>query len=303
MGSEVTPPECIVPFESLLRYGFVMLPLLVLIPVAVSARLVRRSKPLGFAAIGACVAILIHFIFGWCPLLVERIMNGSDMPLPERYSRLAANGSAGFVAAADLHSDALLWLRRDLLTRSTVGHVDIPRLEQGNVRLQVFAIVVAVPRGMNFLSNARPKTLDQDLVVPKMILERWPLSSYRSHLKRALVQCERLNRLAAGSDRRLSVTSSASQLENASLSHQKERASAVHAILALEGASALEHDVANVDTLFNAGLRVLGPAHFYDTEGEPSLNNFAVHHGMDLNCSRSHAVTELTSIMFVMDLI
>ena len=39
---------------------------------------------------------------------------------------------------ADLHSDSLLW-KRDLRKRSDVGHMDLPRLREGNVALQVFS--------------------------------------------------------------------------------------------------------------------------------------------------------------------
>ncbi|MGH9552353.1 MAG: hypothetical protein ACRD3W_23400, partial [Terriglobales bacterium] len=45
----------------------------------------------------------------------------------------------------DLHADSLLW-DRDLLTRNSRGHADIPRLIEGNVALQAFTIVTKVPR-------------------------------------------------------------------------------------------------------------------------------------------------------------
>src|SRR6476646_4151549 len=46
---------------------------------------------------------------------------------------------------ADLHADSLLW-GRDLLRRGTRGQVDVPRLIEGNVALQVFAASTKSPR-------------------------------------------------------------------------------------------------------------------------------------------------------------
>jgi membrane dipeptidase len=42
---------------------------------------------------------------------------------------------------ADMHADTLMWPSRDLLERHEFGHVDLPRLIEGNVALQAFTIV------------------------------------------------------------------------------------------------------------------------------------------------------------------
>jgi hypothetical protein len=57
---------------------------------------------------------------------------------------------ASFVA--DLHADPLLW-GRDLSQRGTRGHVDLPRLAQGGVDLQVFGMVTQVPRPRSYDTN------------------------------------------------------------------------------------------------------------------------------------------------------
>ncbi|MDH4158544.1 MAG: dipeptidase [candidate division Zixibacteria bacterium] len=46
---------------------------------------------------------------------------------------------------ADLHCDTILWMQngRDISVRNADGHVDIPRLAEGGVNLQVFACFVA----------------------------------------------------------------------------------------------------------------------------------------------------------------
>ena len=53
----------------------------------------------------------------------------------------------------DLHADALLW-DRDLSVRRPEGHVDLPRLDQGNVAIQVFTAVTKSPRGQNYDHNS-----------------------------------------------------------------------------------------------------------------------------------------------------
>ena len=54
---------------------------------------------------------------------------------------------------ADMHADTLLW-DRNLLDRAERGHVDLPRLEDGNVALQIFASVTKSPKGQNNNSNS-----------------------------------------------------------------------------------------------------------------------------------------------------
>ena len=53
---------------------------------------------------------------------------------------------------ADLHADSLLW-GRDLLAVGTQGQVDIPRLIEGNVALQVLAATTQSPRHLNIERN------------------------------------------------------------------------------------------------------------------------------------------------------
>ena len=52
----------------------------------------------------------------------------------------------------DLHSDSLLW-DRDLLKEYDYGQMDLPRLQRGNVGLQVFSATTKSPTGQNYESN------------------------------------------------------------------------------------------------------------------------------------------------------
>jgi membrane dipeptidase len=53
----------------------------------------------------------------------------------------------------DLHSDTLMW-DRDVNDRASRGHVDVPRLTDGNVALQVFSSVSKTPKNQNYDANS-----------------------------------------------------------------------------------------------------------------------------------------------------
>ncbi len=75
--------------------------------------------------------------FGVVPREAARRNNPVLVPPPYTVSA-AASALHQSLFVADLHADSLLW-DRDLLEHDTIGLVDIPRLIQGNVGLQVFS--------------------------------------------------------------------------------------------------------------------------------------------------------------------
>lgn len=162
---------------------------------------------------------------------------------------------------ADLHADTLLWAR-DPLKRANRGHVDLPRLEEGGHRLQVFSAVTKTPKNLNFERN----TGDSDQITLLVIAERWPVRSWGSLAERALYQARRLDKAAAHSNGALKVVRSRAELAEALDS------GAVAGILATEGAHPLEGDLANLDRLYDAGYRMMGLQHFFDNELGGSLH-------------------------------
>jgi membrane dipeptidase len=158
----------------------------------------------------------------------------------------------------DLHADSLLW-GRDLLQRSDRGHVDVPRLIDGNVALQVFALPTRVPRHLNIERND-DRTDDIRLVA---LVQGWPRATWRSLLARAEYQAGRLATMAAASGGRLVLVRSVADLD-ALLARRATGEQVVGAVLAIEGAHALDGDPANVDRLAAAGYRMVGLAHFFD---------------------------------------
>ncbi len=169
----------------------------------------------------------------------------------------------------DLHCDALLW-DRNLLVPNTRGHVDLPRMREGNMALQVFTAVTKFPLG----DYNRRSDRAYDVVTSLVKFQGWPERTYGSLLQRALYQAEVLNGLEKASGGTFIVIHSARQLEE----YVGKRTSNRHmtaGLLGIEGAHCLEGNVDNIDLLFAAGFRLVGLTHFFDTEMSGSA------HGMD----------------------
>ncbi len=78
------------------------------------------------------------------PSIAEKSFKVSSSPPPYQ-SRDEVNALHSRLFIANLHADSLLW-NRDLLKRRNYGHVDLPRLIEGNVALQVFGVVTKSPK-------------------------------------------------------------------------------------------------------------------------------------------------------------
>jgi microsomal dipeptidase-like Zn-dependent dipeptidase len=193
------------------------------------------------------------------PGLVERFTNRTRESPPYSASERARALHATLLVA-DMHADSLLW-DRDLLERASRGHVDIPRLAEGHVALQVFSVVTKVPFNSNYESNDDAS----DEVTPLVIAERWPLAAWRSLKERALYQARKLNEEAARAGGRFVVVRTAEDLAQF-LERRKREPQLVAGLLSIEGAHALDGDVRNVDVLFDAGFRMMAPTHFFDNE-------------------------------------
>lgn len=74
----------------------------------------------------------------------------------------------------DMHADTLLWPKRDFFKRNAWAHVDLPRLQEGNVALQMFTIVTSVPYGQSIESNYAPTHPAIDKLTPKVAVEVRP---------------------------------------------------------------------------------------------------------------------------------
>ena len=169
---------------------------------------------------------------------------------------------------ADLHSDSLLW-KRDLTKRADIGHMDIPRLIEGNVALQVFSATTKSPEGQNYERNDADSS---DRITTLAMAQLWPFRTWNSIYERAAYQLDKLNALADRSE--LTVIRTRSDLESL-IRQRAEGNAAIGAVYLIEGAHPLEGDIANLDRLFDQGLRIVGLTHFFDNETGGSLHGIS----------------------------
>ena len=184
------------------------------------------------------------------PGQIESAMNGRVPHAPYVVSDRAASLHQSLFVA-DLHSDSLLW-KRDLARRAERGHMDLPRLRDGNVALQVFSATTKSPKGQNYERN----TADSDQLTRLAIAQFWPPRTWGSIYERAVYQLEKLEALAERSE--LTLIGSRSDLEAL--------------IEARAAGHPLEGDAENLDRLFDQGLRIVGLTHFFDNELGGSLH-------------------------------
>jgi microsomal dipeptidase-like Zn-dependent dipeptidase len=203
--------------------------------------------------------LLPGFFFFALPFLIETLLNRVSNHSSYNPSVRAIVRHRKLLIA-DLHCDALLW-NRNLLERNQRGHVDIPRLLEGNVSLQAFTVVTKVPLFINLERNDDK----WDMITLLAIAQRWPSATWSSLIQRALYQAKKLHEFAAHSAGKLVLIKTAADLR-IYLARRQHDQDITAGFLGLEGAQALEGKLANLDVLFDAGFRMLAPTHFFDTE-------------------------------------
>jgi membrane dipeptidase len=169
------------------------------------------------------------------------------------------------LAIADLHADTLMW-QRSLMTRSGQGHVDLPRLEDGNVALQVFSSVTKTPKGQNYDANSA----ETDNITALVIAQAQPPRTWTSLLERSLWHAEKLTRADAKVSN-LDIIRTRADLAGL-MARRKVKGNGVGALLSIEGLQNLEGKRENLDVLFRAGFRMAGFAHFFDNEVAGSMH-------------------------------
>ena len=224
-----------------------------------------RCYPRSFITL-AVVATLIIGLLTVAPGIIERDQNRVTGHPAYDIAPSAAELHAG-LRIADWHADSLLW-NRDLLERGDRGHADIPRLQSGNVALQVFTAVTKAPAGRNYSSN----TAGSDRITPLAMVQLWPPRTWTDLTERALYQAQRLHGFADRAPDELAVVTSSPGLERALQRRQRGDGELVIGLLGVEGLHAIEADSSRLDELWNAGYRVFGLQHFFDNALGGSLH-------------------------------
>lgn len=216
----------------------------------------------------AILIIAAIILFGFVPSYVGKDMNKTLNPPPYQASD-AAKELHKRLLVADLHADTLLW-NRDILEKGSWGHVDLPRLQEGNVAVQAFTTVTKTPRNMNIESNAG----DTDNITLLAFAELWPMAAWTNLTERALYQARRLHEAAEKSNGKLVILKTKDDVTKF-LERRRTEKDIVAGFLGIEGAQALSGDVNNFDRLYDAGFRMYGMAHFFDNEMAGSAHGVA----------------------------
>jgi len=221
----------------------------------------RKRVWIPLALIGAAA---IGF-FGVAPGYVEGAMNQVDgKPLIKVSEEARALHKT--LSIVDLHSDTLMW-NRDLNDRAARGHMDLPRLQEGNVALQLFSSVSKTPKNQNYDGNGA----DSDNITLLTIAQLQPMKTWNSLVERSLYHAHKRDVAVAGSERALLAVNTAAQLDNL-LALRAKDPRPVGAMLTIEGLQNLEGKAANLDRLYAAGFRMAGLTHFFDNEVAGSMH-------------------------------
>ncbi|MBJ7439840.1 MAG: dipeptidase [Sphingopyxis sp.] len=216
-------------------------------------------------AILLVIALAALAFFALAPGIIERGTNQIDgKPLPAVSERAKALHAT--LTIVDLHSDTLLW-KRSILDRADRGHMDLPRLEDGNVALQILASTTKSPKGQNYDANSG----DTDNITSLVIAQLQPVRTWNSLLERSLWHAEKLHRAVAESGGKLREVTSPEGLD-ALLAERRGKVAPVGAMLSIEGLHVLEGKLANLDKLRTAGFRMAGLTHFFDNDLAGSMH-------------------------------
>lgn len=212
-----------------------------------------------WAGLGSLVVLLAlaMLFFGAFPRLLAWTLHQAPMGRPPAELSAQAQALHSKLLVVDLQAATLMW-RRDLIARGTSGHVDLARLTDGNVALQVFGVASRLewpgsdPPGDRF-----------DLLTPLAIAQGWPIQAWHDAGARALHQAEDLRRILLTAGSRIIGVRTKADLDRLLLARTQARENGlpppVGALLALRDTGALDGDPARLETFFEAGFRMAVP--------------------------------------------
>ena len=193
----------------------------------------------------------------------------------------------------DWHSDTLLW-KRDLMDKHDYGHVDVPRLQQGNVALQMFTTVTKSPDGLNYEGNSSDAS---DNITKLALVSLWPPNTWNSLAERALFQASKALELVDEFPQQVSLITSKTDLSQFLL--QREiNPKLLGILLGTEGSHALDGDLNNIKRLFDSGFRMMSLQHFFDNKLGGSLHGES---GAGITAFGREALQRMQSLGIMLD--
>ncbi len=209
--------------------------------------------------------LLIIAYFALAPRIFDsntNTLDGKTLPTIRDDARALHNS----LTIVDLHSDTLLW-KRSLLDDADYGHMDLGRLQQGNVSLQIFSSVTKTPSGQNYDSNSD----ESDNITLLAISQLQPIKTWNSLLNRSLYHADKLDAAIAETQGALTSIKTGRSIDQM-LNARSNGGNRIGAMLSIEGLQNLEGKRKNLDRLYDAGFRMAGLAHFFDNEVAGSMH-------------------------------
>jgi len=212
------------------------------------------------------VVVIVIAVFIFAPPIVDKRQNKVSYNDAYVISKQAQQLHDS-LTIGDWHADSLLW-NRDLSQLNDIGHLDIPRMQQGNLGLQMFTTVTKSPSGQNDHQNEADAS---DRITKLALVQRWPIKTWNSLKERAIHQAKKLHALEKSNKADLMIIKSQADLITWQKRRKKEP-KLVGALLGTEGSHALDGDLVNVQTLFDHGFRMMSLQHFFDNKVGASLH-------------------------------
>ena len=219
-----------------------------------------------FWFLGISIILILFLARVFLPEQTDRALNPITEHNPFKIS-IDAQQLHETLFIGDWHADSALW-SRDLSIDNDHGHVDIPKLQKGNVALQMFTTVTKSPSGQNYDKN---KTNTRDNITALAIVQGWPIKTWTSLYERAVYQSQKIHKLSEEHPNDLMLIKSKSDLSHF-IEKRKKDSTLIGGLIGTEGSHALDGELENIKKLYDHGFRMMSLHHFFDNKLGGSLH-------------------------------
>ena len=238
------------------------------------------------------IVILLTSALMLLPAMLDKSMNPVSEHAPFVVSE-EAQALHNTLIVGDWHADSALW-NRDLKKTYDYGHADIPRLQAGNVALQMFTTVTKSPSGQNYDSN---ESGANDNITALAIVQRWPLKTWSSLFERAVYQANKIKDLEKRDPENFMLIESQYDL-GIFLLKRVNNPKMVGGLIGTEGSHALDGNLENIERLYENSFRMMSLQHFFDNKLGGSLHGTS---GAGLTEFGKQAIDEMQRLDIIID--
>jgi membrane dipeptidase len=238
------------------------------------------------------IVILVASALMLLPKMLDKSMNPVSEHEPFVVSE-EAQALHNTLIVGDWHADSALW-NRDLKKTYDYGHADIPRLQAGNVALQMFTTVTKSPSGQNYDSN---ETGANDNITALAIVQRWPIKTWSSLFERAMYQANKIKDLEKRDPENFMLIESQYDL-GIFLLKRVNNPKMVGGLIGTEGSHALDGNIENIERLYENSFRMMSLQHFFDNKLGGSLHGTS---GAGLTEFGKQAIDEMQRLDIIID--